>query len=78
MGRVVQARDREAAISMSWVDFKALLVEEFCQSNEMEKLESGFWNHTMIGANHVGYTDRFHELDKLVPHLVTHESKRVG
>ncbi|GJY96108.1 putative reverse transcriptase domain-containing protein [Tanacetum coccineum] len=26
----------------------------------------------------IGYTDRFHELDKLVPHLVTHESKRVG
>ncbi|GJY74210.1 putative reverse transcriptase domain-containing protein [Tanacetum coccineum] len=77
-GERFRARGREAAISMSWVDFKALLVEEFCQSNEMEKLESGFWNHTMIGANHVGYTDRFHELDKLVPHLVTHESKRIG
>ncbi|GJT03962.1 reverse transcriptase domain-containing protein [Tanacetum coccineum] len=74
----VQARGREAAIGMSWVDFKALLVEEFCPSNEMEKLESEFWNHTMIGANHVGYTDRFHELAKLVPHLVTPESKRIG
>ncbi|GJT79761.1 putative reverse transcriptase domain-containing protein [Tanacetum coccineum] len=65
----VQARDREAAIGMSRVDFKALLVEEFCPSNKMEKLESEFWNHTMIGANHAGYTDRFHELAKLVPHL---------
>ncbi|GKC56518.1 putative reverse transcriptase domain-containing protein [Tanacetum coccineum] len=36
----VQARGREAAIGMSWTDFKALLVEEFCPSNEMEKLES--------------------------------------
>ncbi|GJX67330.1 reverse transcriptase domain-containing protein [Tanacetum coccineum] len=36
----VQARGREAAIGMSWNDFKALLVEEFCPSNEMEKLES--------------------------------------
>ncbi|GJU59920.1 putative RNA-directed DNA polymerase [Tanacetum coccineum] len=34
-----------------WNDFKALLVEEFCPSNEMEKLENEFWNHTMIGAN---------------------------
>ncbi|GJZ66248.1 reverse transcriptase domain-containing protein, partial [Tanacetum coccineum] len=42
---------------------------EFCPSNKMEKLESEFWNHTMIGTNHVGYTDRFHKLDKLVPHL---------
>ncbi|GJV69407.1 putative reverse transcriptase domain-containing protein [Tanacetum coccineum] len=34
----VQARGREVAIGMSWNDFKALLVEEFCPSNEMEKL----------------------------------------
>ncbi|GJU04231.1 reverse transcriptase domain-containing protein [Tanacetum coccineum] len=61
----VQARGREAAIGMSWNDFKALLVEEFCPSNEMEKLENEFWNHTMVGANHVAYTDRFHELAKL-------------
>nr|GFD54023.1 reverse transcriptase domain-containing protein [Tanacetum cinerariifolium] len=38
----VQARGHEAAIGMSWADFKALLVEEFYPSNEMEKLESDF------------------------------------
>ncbi|GJU96437.1 putative reverse transcriptase domain-containing protein [Tanacetum coccineum] len=63
--------------SMSWVNFKALLMGEFFPINKMEKLESKFWNHTMIGANHAGYTDRFHELAKLVPHLVTPESKRI-
>lgn len=31
----------------------------------------------MVGANHAAYTDRFHELAKLVPHLVTPESKRI-
>ncbi|GJZ66159.1 hypothetical protein Tco_0622855 [Tanacetum coccineum] len=41
-GKGVQARGHEAAIGMSWTDFKALLVEEFCPSNEMEKLESEF------------------------------------
>ncbi|GJU99432.1 putative reverse transcriptase domain-containing protein [Tanacetum coccineum] len=46
-------------------------------SNEMEKLESEFWNHKMVGANHAAYTDRFHELAKLVPHLVTPESSRI-
>ncbi|GJZ63162.1 putative reverse transcriptase domain-containing protein, partial [Tanacetum coccineum] len=56
---------------------KALLVEELCPSNEMEKLESEFWNHKMVGANRAGYTDRFHELAKLVPHLVTPESSRI-
>nr|GEW57253.1 putative reverse transcriptase domain-containing protein [Tanacetum cinerariifolium] len=73
----VQARGREAAIGMSWADFKALLMEEFCPCNEMEKLESEFWNHKMVGANHAGYTDRFHELAKLVPHLVTPKSSQI-
>nr|GFA37376.1 putative reverse transcriptase domain-containing protein [Tanacetum cinerariifolium] len=50
---------------------------EFFPCNEMEKLESEFWNYTMVGANHVGYTDRFYELAKLVPNLVTPESKRI-
>ncbi|GJR09162.1 putative reverse transcriptase domain-containing protein [Tanacetum coccineum] len=31
----------------------------------------------MVGANHAGYTDWFHELAKLVPHLVTPESSRI-
>ncbi|GJU68516.1 reverse transcriptase domain-containing protein [Tanacetum coccineum] len=74
----VQARGREAAMGMTWVEIKALLVEEFCLSNEMERLESEFWNHIMVGANHAGYTDRFHKLAKLVPHLITPESKRIG
>ncbi|GKC54493.1 putative reverse transcriptase domain-containing protein [Tanacetum coccineum] len=73
----VQARGREAAMAMSWNDFKALMVEEFCPSNEMEKLESEFWNHKIVGVNHAAYTDRFHELAKLVPHLVTPESSRI-
>ncbi|GJU86775.1 putative reverse transcriptase domain-containing protein [Tanacetum coccineum] len=37
--------------------------------------ESG--REAAIGANHVFYTDRFHELAKLVPHLVTPESSRI-
>ncbi|GJR37548.1 putative reverse transcriptase domain-containing protein [Tanacetum coccineum] len=31
----------------------------------------------MVGANHAGYTDRFHQLAKPVPHLVTPESKHI-
>ncbi|GJX12344.1 putative reverse transcriptase domain-containing protein [Tanacetum coccineum] len=64
-------------MAMTWNDFKALMVEEFCLSNEMENMENEFWNHKMVGANHTAYTDRFHELAKLVPHLVTPESSRI-
>ncbi|GJZ74730.1 putative reverse transcriptase domain-containing protein, partial [Tanacetum coccineum] len=73
----VQARGHEAAIGMSWNDFRALLMEEFYPSNEIEKLENRFWNLKMVGANHVAYTDRFHELAKLVPPMVTPESSRI-
>ncbi|GKD10327.1 hypothetical protein Tco_1190012 [Tanacetum coccineum] len=38
----------EAAMAMTWNDFKALMVEEFCPSNEMEKLENEIWNHMMV------------------------------
>ncbi|GJR70138.1 putative reverse transcriptase domain-containing protein [Tanacetum coccineum] len=45
-------------------------VEEFCPSHEMQKLETELWNHAMVGAGHAAYTDRFHELARLVPHLI--------
>ncbi|GKB60474.1 hypothetical protein Tco_0916660 [Tanacetum coccineum] len=48
-----------------------------CPSHEMQKLESELWNHAMVGAGHATYTDRFHELARLVPHLVTPESRMI-
>ncbi|GKD94594.1 hypothetical protein Tco_1374431 [Tanacetum coccineum] len=32
----------------------------------------------MVGSDINGYTARFHELARLVPHMVTHESQRVN
>ncbi|GJZ72379.1 hypothetical protein Tco_0636230 [Tanacetum coccineum] len=58
------ARGRDAANAMAWDDFKALLTTEFYPSNKIEKLEGELWNHSMVGADHAGYTDRFHELAK--------------
>ncbi|GKC91990.1 putative reverse transcriptase domain-containing protein [Tanacetum coccineum] len=45
--------------------------------HEMQKLETELWNHAMVGASHVTYTDRFHELARLVPHLVTPKSRKI-
>ncbi|GJV35475.1 putative reverse transcriptase domain-containing protein [Tanacetum coccineum] len=44
---------------------------------EMQKLETELWNHAMVGAGHAAYTDRFHELARLVPHLVTPKSRMI-
>ncbi|GKA79839.1 putative reverse transcriptase domain-containing protein [Tanacetum coccineum] len=51
--------------------------EKLCPSNEMQKLETELWNHAMVGVGHAAYTDRFHELAKIVPHLVTLENNRI-
>nr|GFC20413.1 reverse transcriptase domain-containing protein [Tanacetum cinerariifolium] len=68
---------KEVVVSISWNDLKFMTIEEFCPSHEMQKLENKLWNHAMVEAGHVAYTDRFHELATLVPHLVTLESRKI-
>ncbi|GJZ09013.1 putative nucleotidyltransferase, ribonuclease H [Tanacetum coccineum] len=62
----IRTLSREVAVSMSWNDFKLMMIEEFCPSHEMQKLETKLWNHVMVEAGHTGYTDRFHELARMV------------
>ncbi|GKF53364.1 hypothetical protein Tco_0160274, partial [Tanacetum coccineum] len=51
--------------------------KEFLACNPKEYDGKGGANHAMVGAGHAAYTDRFHELARLVPHLVTLENKRI-
>ncbi|GJX73802.1 putative reverse transcriptase domain-containing protein [Tanacetum coccineum] len=62
---------------MTWNDLKFMMIEEFCPSHEMQKLETELWNNVMVRAGHAAYTERFHELARLVPHLVTSESRKI-
>ncbi|GJW97635.1 reverse transcriptase domain-containing protein [Tanacetum coccineum] len=73
----IRKLSREVVISMSWNDFKFMMIEEFCPSHEMQKLETKLGNHTMVGAGHAAYTNRFYEVARLVPHLVTPESRKI-
>ncbi|GJY02736.1 putative reverse transcriptase domain-containing protein [Tanacetum coccineum] len=52
---------QEVALSMSWNDFKFMMIQEFYPSHEMQKLETELWNHAMVGAGHATYTNRFHK-----------------
>ncbi|GJV93352.1 hypothetical protein Tco_1541165 [Tanacetum coccineum] len=36
-----------------------MMIQEFCPSHVMQKLESELWNHAMVGAGHAAYTDRY-------------------
>ncbi|GKE92919.1 reverse transcriptase domain-containing protein, partial [Tanacetum coccineum] len=73
----IRTLSREVVVSMSWNDFKFMMIEEFCPSHEMKMLETELWNHAMVRVGHAAYTDRFHELARLVPHLVTPESRKI-
>ncbi|GJT36498.1 hypothetical protein Tco_0926917 [Tanacetum coccineum] len=41
------------------------------------RIKTELWNHVMVGDGHTAYTERFHELARLVPHLVTLESRKI-
>ncbi|GJX15543.1 putative reverse transcriptase domain-containing protein [Tanacetum coccineum] len=71
--------DQKVKITAGFIVGKALTFDDqrVIHSHEMQKLETELWNHVMVEAGHVAYTDRFHKLARLVPHLVTPESKKI-
>ncbi|KAD3640228.1 hypothetical protein E3N88_29451 [Mikania micrantha] len=73
----IQARGIDEAEALGWSEFKALITEEYCPINELQKLEAEFWNLSMVGAEIQAYTNRFHELSCLLPHMVNSEAKKV-
>nr|GFB95229.1 reverse transcriptase domain-containing protein [Tanacetum cinerariifolium] len=75
--RIILMLSQEVVVSMSWNDFKFMIIEEFCPSHEIQKLQTKLWNHVIVGASHAAYTNRFHELARLVPHLITPESRKI-
>ncbi|KAI3827638.1 hypothetical protein L1987_01718 [Smallanthus sonchifolius] len=68
---------RQTTYQLSWDDLKAMMIEEYCPRNELQKIETEMWNLQMIGDDVAGYTNRFNELAILVPHMVTPEYKKV-
>nr|GEX46875.1 hypothetical protein [Tanacetum cinerariifolium] len=76
-GNRIRTLSQEVDVSMSWNDFKFMMIEEFCPSHEMQKLETELMNHAMVEAGHAAYTDRFHKLARLVPHLVNPRSRKI-
>jgi hypothetical protein len=73
----VQTRGWEAIDQMTWEELKTLMLKKFCPANEIQKMEVEFWSLEMKGADIMSYNDKFHEIARLVPHLVTPEAKRI-
>ncbi|KAI3744809.1 hypothetical protein L1987_57902 [Smallanthus sonchifolius] len=71
----VKSLGRQTTYQLSWEELKSMMTEEYCPQNELQKIEVEMWNLQMIGDDVAGYTDRFNELEILVPHMVTPEHK---
>ncbi|GKE56890.1 hypothetical protein Tco_1496075, partial [Tanacetum coccineum] len=77
-GVIVYTRWIEKMESVQKVKYTAgSFISKALTCNEMQKLKTKLWNHAMVGAGHAAYTDKFHELAWLVPHLVTPEGKKI-
>lgn len=68
---------RAAAYQLTWEELKELMRVEFCSKAAMTELEHEFWNLQMKDLEIEKYITRFNELSRLVPYLITPESKRV-
>nr|GEU79514.1 hypothetical protein [Tanacetum cinerariifolium] len=64
--KMESVQDMSGCSNEQKVKYIAGLFVEFCPSHEMQKLETELWNHDMVGAGHAAYTDRFHELARMV------------
>ena len=73
----MQSLGDDTAYSLSWAELKELMIAEYRPASEVQKLETEFWNLTMVGADVTGYTSRFHDLARLVPRLVTPENNKI-
>ncbi|GJR84611.1 hypothetical protein Tco_0155396 [Tanacetum coccineum] len=76
-GRVCQARDAERLKQRFWSHSMGGVGQEIHDDFMIAGFVPPFWSHSMGGVGHAAYTDRFHELARLVPHLVTLETKRI-
>jgi len=52
-----KSRGTEVALDLSWDEFKALMIEEFCPNNELQELEENYWSplllpHLTTSVNH--------------------------
>ncbi|GKD57603.1 putative reverse transcriptase domain-containing protein [Tanacetum coccineum] len=61
----------------SWTEMKKLMTEEFCQREEIQRMEQELWNLKVKDYNISAYTHRFNELALLGPTMVEPKSKKI-
>ncbi|GJY26252.1 putative reverse transcriptase domain-containing protein [Tanacetum coccineum] len=67
----------EAAFSMSWKELMKLMTKVYCLRNEIQKIETEFWNLTVKNNDLAAYTQRFQELTMMCTKMVPEEEDQV-
>ena len=74
---IVSAIGVRAIRRMRWSEMKMLVVEEYCPERELDKIELEFLSLEAGNMSHQEYTSKFNEMARLVPDLVTPESRKI-
>lgn len=70
-------RGTEVALAMTWEELKTLMTRKFYPRSSIRKLEDEFWELKQDSGENLAYTNRFHELRVLVPHLANPEFRAI-
>nr|GEV92982.1 putative reverse transcriptase domain-containing protein [Tanacetum cinerariifolium] len=68
---------REVANGRPWTEVKQMMTNEFCPTEEVQRLEDELRHLKLKDMNIDAYTERFIELALLCPDAVPHEKKKV-
>nr|GFB22223.1 hypothetical protein [Tanacetum cinerariifolium] len=68
---------REVANARSWDKVKQMMTDEFCPTEEVQRLEDELRYLKLRDMNIAAYTERFNELAVLCPDVVPNEKKKV-
>ncbi|GKF16369.1 reverse transcriptase domain-containing protein, partial [Tanacetum coccineum] len=67
----------DAAYALSWRELLKLMTEVYCSRNEIQKMETEFWNLSVKNNDMATYTQRFQELTMMCTKMVPEEEDRV-
>nr|GEX69506.1 putative reverse transcriptase domain-containing protein [Tanacetum cinerariifolium] len=67
----------EVANARSWAEVKQMMTDEFCPTEEVQRLEDKLRHLKLRDMNIVAYTKRFNELALLCPDAIPNKKKKV-
>ncbi|GJU22422.1 reverse transcriptase domain-containing protein [Tanacetum coccineum] len=65
----------DQAYKITWVEFKKILLKKYYHRTKVQKMEDGFYHHTVKGNDLRAYVRRFQELATLCPTMVPDSNK---